>query len=244
MKGVDQMGLYFEKEDKEILNEAVTPLQVVEYLGLPGQKIGPNISILCPASDHNDHSYGNCVVYDQGRKCRCFACQRSFTPLSILIEAGHYSFYEAMCILASMAHMDFPKIQMAKGVLPGRDEKKRTFRDASGDYIWYESVTNPWVELARDDPETLNWMIQGKCEEKMTQLGLIRKNLDDSEQNEIGAFIEAVLQNCHLTNEKPRMTEYVIELEKQLLKIYHRFGGSLSGKEMGATFLKNYTSAL
>lgn len=99
------MGLYFEKEDKEILNEAVTPLQVVEYLGLPGQKIGPNISILCPASDHNDHSYGNCVVYDQGRKCRCFACQRSFTPLSILIEAGHYSFYEAMCILASMAHM-------------------------------------------------------------------------------------------------------------------------------------------
>ena len=56
MKGVDQMGLYFEKEDKEILNEAVTPLQVVEYLGLPGQKIGPNISILCPASDHNDHS--------------------------------------------------------------------------------------------------------------------------------------------------------------------------------------------
>lgn len=40
------------------------------------------------------------------------------------------------------------------------------------------------------------------------------------------------------------MTEYVIELEKQLLKIYHRFGGSLSGKEMGATFLKNYTSAL
>ncbi len=25
---------------------------------------------------------------------------------------------------------------------------------------------NPWVELARDDPETLNWMIQGKCEEK------------------------------------------------------------------------------
>ena len=98
------MGLYFEKEDKEILNEAVTPLQVVEYLGLPGQKIGPNISILCPASDHNDHSYGNCVVYDQGRKCRCFACQRSFTPLSILIEAGHYSFYEAMCILASMAH--------------------------------------------------------------------------------------------------------------------------------------------
>ena len=127
---------------------------------------------------------------------------------------------------------------MAKGVLPGRDEKKRTFRDASGDYIWYESVTNPWVELARDDPETLNWMIQGKCEEKMTQLGLIRKNLDDSEQNEIG------LQNCHLTNEKPRMTEYVIELEKQLLKIYHRFGGSLSGKEMGATFLKNYTSAL
>lgn len=105
MKGVDQMGLYFEKEDKEILNEAVTPLQVVEYLGLPGQKIGPNISILCPASDHNDHSYGNCVVYDQGRKCRCFACQRSFTPLSILIEAGHYSFYEAMCILASMAHI-------------------------------------------------------------------------------------------------------------------------------------------
>ena len=83
MKGVDQMGLYFEKEDKEILNEAVTPLQVVEYLGLPEQKIGPNISILCPASDHNDHSYGNCVVYDQGRKCRCFACQRSFTPLSI-----------------------------------------------------------------------------------------------------------------------------------------------------------------
>lgn len=74
------------------------------------------------------------------------------------------------------------------------------------------------MELARDDPETLNWMIQGKCEEKMTQLGLIRKNLDDSEQNEIGAFIEAVLQNCHLTNEKPRMTEYVIELEKQLLK--------------------------
>lgn len=45
MKGVDQMGLYFEKEDKEILNEAVTPLQVVEYLGLPGQKIGPNTSI-------------------------------------------------------------------------------------------------------------------------------------------------------------------------------------------------------
>ena len=59
--------------------------------------------------------------------------------------------------------------------------KKRTFRDASGDYIWYESVTNPWVELARDDSETLNWMIQGKCEEKMSQLGLIRKNLDDSE---------------------------------------------------------------
>lgn len=70
---------------------------------------------------------------------------------------------------------DFPKIQMAKGVLPGRDEKKRTFRDASGDYIWYESVTNPWMELARDDPETLNWMIQGKCEEKMTQLGLFGK---------------------------------------------------------------------
>ena len=40
------MGLYFEKEDKEILNEAVTPLQVVEYLGLPGQKIGP-IYLFC-----------------------------------------------------------------------------------------------------------------------------------------------------------------------------------------------------
>lgn len=39
------MGLYFEKEDKEILNEAVTPLQVVEYLGLPEQKIGPNFCL-------------------------------------------------------------------------------------------------------------------------------------------------------------------------------------------------------
>lgn len=28
------MGLYFEKEDKEILNEAVTPLQVVEYTNI------------------------------------------------------------------------------------------------------------------------------------------------------------------------------------------------------------------
>ena len=26
-------------------------------------------------------------------------------------------------------------------------------------------------------------------------------------------FIEAVLQNCHLTNEKPRMIEYVMNLK-------------------------------
>ena len=149
------MGLYFEKEDKEILNEAVTPLQVVEYLGLPGQKIGPNISILCPASDHNDHSYGNCVVYDQGRKCRCFACQRSFTPLSILIEAGHYSFYEAMCILASMAHMEdrfesTGRVRKKRKELPKLDNMEKKLIGIFLKYKWQKESCRE--EMRKSEP--------------------------------------------------------------------------------------------
>lgn len=265
------MGLYFNREDKEILNAAVTPMQIVDFLGIAGRRIGNNISILCPASDHTDHSYGNCIIYDQGRKCRCFSCNRSFSALTLLIEAGGYSYYDAMCVLASLAHMEdkfeasgkkrehielpklnneekrligiasFPKIKMVKGVLPERNEKKQTFRDSSGDFVWYETVSNPWVDLARDDPDTLNWMIQGKCQEKMTQFGLVRKTLFHS-KDEKGMLLNRMIENLQLSEENQTMSECIIELEKQLVLIYKRFGGHLTGREMAVEFIKRYAA--
>lgn len=106
MKGGILMALYFEEEDVKILTDAVTPLQAVEFLGLERKRYGSNESILCPDPGHNDRHYGSCMITKGGTRCKCYACNKSFSSLQILKLAGGYDFYDAMCILADLAGME------------------------------------------------------------------------------------------------------------------------------------------
>lgn len=97
------MAMYFKEGDREELLRDVSPLMAIEYLGLPTKKMGSNISILCPSPDHNDTHYGSCMVLHGGQYCKCFACGKTFNAATILMDAGGYSYYDALCTLASLS---------------------------------------------------------------------------------------------------------------------------------------------
>lgn len=100
------MALYFQEGDKEELLKEVTPLDAVEYLGIETRRQGHNLSILCPAHDHNDQHFGSCIISHEGTRCKCYACGRSFSALTIILEETGCSYYEGMCTLAYLSGHD------------------------------------------------------------------------------------------------------------------------------------------
>lgn len=96
------MGMYFSEEDKEQLMREVSVMEVIDELHLDTKRCGSSISILCPAPEHNDRHFGSCKVNSRG-KCVCYACNRSFSTIDLLMMEGGLSFYEAMCTLAQLS---------------------------------------------------------------------------------------------------------------------------------------------
>lgn len=100
------MSMYFSEEDIDTLKEAVSPLMVVQALGKETRKVGGNLSILCPSPDHNDQHFGSCMLMHDGRVCKCFACDKTFNSLQIVMMETGCSLYEAMCTLAEIAGLE------------------------------------------------------------------------------------------------------------------------------------------
>lgn len=204
------MALYFQEDDRTELIDAVTPLQTVEYLGIETQRRGKNLSILCPAPEHNDRHFGSCMIEHQGKTCKCYACGRRFTSLNILMLAGGYNLYDALCILADISGMSdkyeaskrenqkrihqnsktIPlktrrmlnlstnnHIKIVLNAVQTRPESGNYIRDISGDYVLLNSGWNPWTELCQQEPETADWLVRNKCEEKMLQLDYLIRQL-------------------------------------------------------------------
>ena len=97
------MALYFREGDREELLKEVTPLTAVEYLGIETRRCGSSLSILCPSPDHNDQHYGSCMLTRGGTFCKCYACGKHFNALDLILNTKDCSYYEGMCILASLA---------------------------------------------------------------------------------------------------------------------------------------------
>lgn len=100
------MAMYFSEEDIDYLKELVTPLMAVQALGIETRKFGRDLSILCPSPDHNDQHFGSCKIMYNGKVCKCFACNRTFTSLQIVMLETGCSLYEGMCTLAEIAGVE------------------------------------------------------------------------------------------------------------------------------------------
>ncbi len=91
------MALY----DLDKLHDAVDAIAVAEYFGIPMEKHGRRISILCPNSEHNDEHFGNCFLYEHGY--HCFACGAYGDAVNLLMEAENMSRREAFDFLAEFS---------------------------------------------------------------------------------------------------------------------------------------------
>lgn len=257
------MALYFQEDDKMELIDAVTPLQAVEYLGIETQRRGQNISILCPAPEHNDRHFGSCMIEHHGRTCKCYACGRRLTSLSILMLAGGYTLYDAMCILAEISGMS-DKFEASKkenqkrihqksktvplqtrrmlnlstnshikavlNAVQTRPESGNCIRDNNGDYVILNSVLwNPWTELCQQEPETADWLIRNKCEEKMLQLDYLIHQLKNPMSTKISEMFYEIRQIYGFS-----LTEAIAFYQRQyqeIENIYVEHGGTLSDAE-------------
>lgn len=248
------MSLYFNDDDKALLNQAVTPLQVVNYLGIPTKPCGSSISILCPDPGHHDQHYGSCKLSKDGRRCFCYVCNKKFTPLKILELAGGYCFYDAMCILAQLAGLEYQfeygqkknenkksyrRLSNEQKILLGlpvytnirknkncsyqRPEDGSFYRHSDGSYILYEGDTNPWIVMAKEEPESLEWLLRGKCEERLVTLHFTKNNLIWAENHYREQASKKMFGDLNLNVHE--MIEQITQTEEEIKNFYEELGG-------------------
>lgn len=104
----------YTREQIEKLEEAVTPLETVEWLldhGFPIEVKGLGkkyVDIKCPNPEHNDQSFGSCKIstgkYDSrpGSTCYCYACGKRMRSLDILKQ--FLSFSDSLQVLAEISN--------------------------------------------------------------------------------------------------------------------------------------------
>ena len=85
--------------DKKKIAEMADPETVAEFIGIPSQKKGSRISILCP--DHIDTHFGSCYLTDRGY--HCFSCGASGDVFQMVrsFKGKSCSFQEAMETVAN-----------------------------------------------------------------------------------------------------------------------------------------------
>lgn len=137
------MGLYFSESDASFLKESITAREAAEKIGI---EINNKNELLCPARDHKDMHYGSCKVRAEG-KIYCFACNRYFSSVDILMEAGGMSYYDSLCMLAEMSG-NVDRFEASKATQ--RVEKKtvlRRLRNEEKNYLDLQQLINQELTL-------------------------------------------------------------------------------------------------
>ena len=111
-----------------------------------------------------------------------------------------------------------------------RPESRNCIRDNNGDYVILNSVLwNPWTELCQQEPETADWLIRNKCEEKMLQLDYLIHQLKNPMSTKISEMFYEIRQIYGFS-----LTEAIAFYQRQyqeIENIYVEHGGTLSDAE-------------
>lgn len=78
--------------------DASDAILVAEALGIPMQKIGSRISILCP--QHEDRHFGSCFLNEHGY--HCFACHARGSAIDLVRQVNQVNFFDACKFVAEM----------------------------------------------------------------------------------------------------------------------------------------------
>lgn len=88
----------FKDYAKDNLRYEVPIEDVISVLGIETDN---RKHIICPNPNHNDTSFGSCVINRRWNTAHCFACGKTFDNISLLQLSGRY-FNESLGILADM----------------------------------------------------------------------------------------------------------------------------------------------
>lgn len=176
------MRFYFNEQDKDLLNEEVTPLETAEYLGLGIKKMGTCYSILCPDPNHDDRHYGSCVISRGGRFCKCYACDKTFTSSQIIELTQGLSFYDTMSLLAKLSGHEADFLANKKGsngqkpllkALPVMDRKMLGLNE---DALRHIPLYDAYRPQSLEDYDDILEEMQGQARKKTNHRSFLRED--------------------------------------------------------------------
>lgn len=120
--------------------------------------------------------------------------------------------------LIGLSKSSYPRA--VKNITFDKPEKGGYFRDENGEYVICDGLGyNPWLCLAKDEPENFKWMVQNKCLEKMTRIISVVEDIkSDCEGKWSNLFTSTSLDSYSLVMG-------LAELYKEIEAIYREYGG-------------------
>lgn len=132
----------------------------------------------------------------------------------------------------------FPKIKAVKNVTSKRPDTGDYFRDDNGDYVIYDSgnYRNPWLEMAKNDPDTLDWLIQNKCKEQMLTIDYLRKQIKDPLSSEASKAAYEIMKEYSISLFD--MLNTLNDMYQEIEELYVTCGGRIRNpKKMLENFI-------
>lgn len=147
------MSYFFGSDAHEII-DSVSALEAIEACGVEMKKAGRNYLILCPDPSHNDTHLGSCVVMPQKNgRCRCFACQKEFNSLDIMMMCGGYSWYDGMVEIARMSGRLEAYNQKGKSEKPKRRLRPLTTEEKALIGLDCQNKSKAFYNVSFDKPD-------------------------------------------------------------------------------------------
>lgn len=88
------------KEKEQRIKASARIADVLAADGVKLHRKGANLYALCPF--HDDHSIGSFVVSERRNICRCFACDKTWSPVEYLLQRHGMKYPDALRYLAGM----------------------------------------------------------------------------------------------------------------------------------------------
>ena len=179
--------------DKKKIAEMADPETVAEFIGIPSQKKGSRISILCP--DHIDTHFGSCYLTDRGY--HCFSCGASGDVFQMVrsFKGKSCSFQEAMETVANASGgvdlflmSDDDKAEQKRTLkemenLPTKEELQfiglKGYAGALYDTDYVESIGKPELKPGQKAVEITDDTIQNFIYIKETYWSFIKEKMEE-----------------------------------------------------------------
>lgn len=193
------MKYEFSDDDIIRLKDDADYTVIFDSYGISYKTNSKYIDFLCPF--HGDIHYGSAKVDLYKKKCTCFRCSESFSPLDFIMKMENLTFHDALIRLADMEGVLYefeskekgntvysnplPRLTAAqKNLLDFKETEiknieyitsvnipKSVYDAKLKKYLIQSNTTLSWNYLYTFYPKEYKKMILDRCEEKMDELG-------------------------------------------------------------------------